>query len=358
MVKLFEREYTRRELQSYFGTGHGVYGITRLTYDEGRRKGVQVAEFKTGSGLRFHVLLDRGLDIGLCEWAGIPISFQTSGGETHPAYYEPEGDEWMRGWGGGLVTTCGLTYLGAPDQDSGQDLGLHGRIHSIPGEEISTGTEWQGSEGLLRLTGKVRESKMLGYSVLCERTITSKIGDNRIFLNDVITNEGFQSVPHMVLYHCNFGHPLLEGGTRLLTRGTVRPRDEVAAQEGSRYNVYDDPDPNYPDTVFYHDLNPDETGFCTAALFNPRNHLGVYLRFPHKTLPRFIQWKNTHAGSYAAGLEPANCLVEGRSQERKRGTLQYLEPGESRNYSLEIGLLTTSHMQKQFMTKYFPEVRE
>ncbi|NLJ74453.1 MAG: hypothetical protein GX331_05610 [Firmicutes bacterium] len=67
MVKLFEREYTRRELQSYFGTGHGVYGITRLTYDEGRRKGVQVAEFKTGSGLRFHVLLDRGLDIGLCE---------------------------------------------------------------------------------------------------------------------------------------------------------------------------------------------------------------------------------------------------------------------------------------------------
>ena len=38
-------------------------------------------------------------------------------------------------------------------------------------------------------------------------------------------------------------------------------------------------------------------------------------------------------------LEPANCLVEGRDKDRQRGLLQFLEPGESREYMLEIGVL-------------------
>jgi hypothetical protein len=38
-------------------------------------------------------------------------------------------------------------------------------------------------------------------------------------------------------------------------------------------------------------------------------------------------------------LEPANCLVEGRDKDRQRGLLQFLEPGESREYLLEIGVL-------------------
>ena len=42
-----------------------------------------------------------------------------------------------------------------------------------------------------------------------------------------------------------------------------------------------------------------------------------------------------------SGLEPANCLVEGRSVEREKGTLFYLNPGESREIHIEIGLFTS-----------------
>ena len=41
-------------------------------------------------------------------------------------------------------------------------------------------------------------------------------------------------------------------------------------------------------------------------------------------------------GTYVVGLEPANCRSGGRSQERARGTLQSLQPGEQREFNLEI----------------------
>jgi hypothetical protein len=41
-------------------------------------------------------------------------------------------------------------------------------------------------------------------------------------------------------------------------------------------------------------------------------------------------------------LEPANCLVEGRDKDRARGILQFLQPGEQREYLLEIGVLANN----------------
>ncbi|MBI3963166.1 MAG: DUF4432 family protein [Deinococcus sp.] len=41
-------------------------------------------------------------------------------------------------------------------------------------------------------------------------------------------------------------------------------------------------------------------------------------------------------GDDVLGLEPANCYVEGRAKERERGTLQFLEPGEHRDFRLRM----------------------
>jgi hypothetical protein len=38
-------------------------------------------------------------------------------------------------------------------------------------------------------------------------------------------------------------------------------------------------------------------------------------------------------------VEPANCVGRGRADDRERGTLQFLAPGERRAFSLEIGIL-------------------
>jgi galactose mutarotase-like enzyme len=64
--------------------------------------------------------------------------------------------------------------------------------------------------------------------------------------------------------------------------------------------------------------------------------LRVELGWCTDTLPQFVEWKMPGQGAHVLGIEPANCFVEGRDVERRRGTLVMLEPGESRHYALEL----------------------
>ena len=90
---------------------------------------------------------------------------------------------------------------------------------------------------------------------------------------------------------------------------------------------------------------PDADGYVHAALVNKKfrngQGFGFYVKYLKSQLPRFSEWKMNGEGTYVVGIEPANCLVEGRAKERERGTLQFLQPGERREYDLEIGVLTS-----------------
>jgi hypothetical protein len=44
-------------------------------------------------------------------------------------------------------------------------------------------------------------------------------------------------------------------------------------------------------------------------------------------------------GEYVMGLEPCNCYVGGRNEPRNEGVLDYLEPGETRNFDITVELL-------------------
>lgn len=314
-----------------------VASLRRLTYDEGKAKGLSVVEVKTGTGLVFQVLVDKGLDLGLCEYQGLPIALRTPVGEVGPQFFEPRGDGWLRSFGGGLLVTCGLTNVGSPNQDQGEELGLHGRIHNTPGEQVCLNTAWEGDQYVLTVSGKVRQAKALGESISLQREIRAVAGESRISIVDLVTNEGFEPVPHMILYHLNIGHPLLTKGTVLQSDSLeVLPRDEIASDGLESSHLYQDPTPGFPDTVFYHRLQADSQGWCQVALVNRHLDLSFVVRYDQNNLPHFVQWKYTGQGTYAAGLEPSNCWVGGRSQERSRGTLIHLDPGETKEYRLEI----------------------
>jgi hypothetical protein len=44
-------------------------------------------------------------------------------------------------------------------------------------------------------------------------------------------------------------------------------------------------------------------------------------------------------GEYVMGMEPCNCYVGGRADPRNERILEYLDPGEIRNFDLTIELL-------------------
>ncbi|MBI3947631.1 MAG: aldose 1-epimerase family protein [Armatimonadetes bacterium] len=345
MPNVFGREFTREELEQRTGRMDQVCGVRAAVLTDGRAAGVRVADVWTGSGLEFTVLLDRAMDIGAARWQGKSLCWRSSVGDVHPAYFEPDGIGWLRSFGGDLITTCGLTQAGAAGVDEGRALGLHGRISNLPAENVHLDAAWD-DDGhyVVWAAGRVRQASVFGENVVLTRRVFTQLGENRVWIHDSVRNEGYERAEHMLLYHVNLGFPVVDDGTVLVAPSrAVTPRDAEAEEGKEAYAEFRGPRRGYREKVYYHEMRPESDGLVPVALVNRHANagagFGVYLLYGHRELPHFVEWKMLGQGTYVVGLEPANCLVEGRAKERAEGRLQFLEPGEQRNYRLEIGVL-------------------
>ncbi|PYI55262.1 DUF4432 domain-containing protein [Paenibacillus flagellatus] len=344
-MNLYGKAWTRRELEARVGRLEQIGGVRRLQWTEGAESGSEQAQVRTGAGLAYYVGLSKGLDISLAEFGGTPISWQAPNGDVHPAYYDAEGAEWLRTATGGLLMTCGLTQAGSPNVDVGQRQGLHGRAHHLPARHVAAHGRWTGDDYETIVSGVIEEATVAGDFLRLTRQIVSRLGDNRIVIRDTVENAGFRTSPHMMLYHFNFGFPLMDDDTRIESPHTtsVAPREAGTLTDG--WERWQRPDASYTERVYYHDVKPGPDGRAEVRLFNPRfpyaggagtGPIRVRLSWNTDRLPRLVQWKMPAAGTHVLGIEPANCRVGGRADERRDGTLVFLEPGEQAKYELEL----------------------
>jgi hypothetical protein len=320
-------------------------GIRPVVLNEGNETGVRALEVHTGSGLQFTVLPDRGMDIADAAWNGASLAWHSSTGLSHPAYYESPGLGWLRGFYGGLLVTCGFMNVATPSEDEGEQFGLHGRASFLPAKNVRFDAEWQSDDYVVWAKGKVRETRVFGENVLLTRTISTKLGSRTIAIEDVFENQGFAPTPVMVLYHINAGFPVLDAGSELLINSEVTPRDAEAAKGVEVAKQGAPPTPGFKEQVHLHRVQPNLDGWATAALvnrhFNNGQGLGLCVRYRPNELPYFWQWRMVGEGTYVMGLEPANCHVKGRGEERRQGRLPMLAAGEQRIHHLEISILTS-----------------
>jgi len=337
---VLENDAFDREMLKYVGDASQLFGIKDYCFNGGRAQGVRAVDVKNGAGLEFTVLPDRCLDIAYLSFKGINYSYISKTGIVAPQYYEERGIGFLRSFYAGFLTTCGLTYAGAPCNDAGEELGLHGRISNIPAEEVYAGTEWTSGEPVMAVRGKTREARLFGEHMVLSREILCKYGENKICINDAVENRGFREEPLMLLYHFNLGYPLLSSKSRLVAPSEkVIPRDDEAAAGINEYDRFQVPTAGYKEQVFYHDLKAGGNGRTFAALVNPIQKLGVVIWFNKEQLCRFTQWKMMGEGEYVLGIEPCNCHVEGRVKARRDGTLEFIKPGETRKFNLEVEIL-------------------
>ena len=342
MAELFGKRWTRKQLMERVGDPSQFAQVRPGELTDGKAKGVAAIDFNTGSGLRFTVLPDRALDIGAADYCGKSLCWRSPTGDVSPYFYQPEGLEWLYGFGGGLLCSCGLTYYGAPCEDEGVPLGLHGRVSNIPAKEVSLETGWEGHEYIIGVKGKVRESSVFGPNLCLTRSIWSFAGEDRLFVHDEVTNEGHESAPHMMLYHINFGFPVVDAGAHLVSPSlTVTPRDAEAENGKESYNIFPAPRAGFKEKVYYHDLAQLKNGTTTLGIVNPNLQFGAYISYYKRQLPHLIEWKQMGKGHYVVGLEPGTNLVEGRAKERAEGRLKMLRPRQTATYDIEIGVLTT-----------------
>jgi hypothetical protein len=138
----------------------------------------------------------------------------------------------------------------------------------------------------------------------------------------------------MLLYHLNFGWPLVDEGTKItLPPGsTTTPRDAEAQKGIAGCLTLDAPIPGYAEQCFFHDV-PDEDVEVTMTA---PSGFGVTVSYKKSEFPHLTQWKMMGQGEYVCGSEAPNCNVGGRAAARAAGRLQTIAPGETRSFTVTI----------------------
>lgn len=306
--------------------------VDSLIEADGPARGARLIRVVNGGGLQFDVHPDRGLDIGAASYEGLPLAWLSSTGIAAPSLYDPVGRGWLRTFGGGFVTTCGLDSFGPPADDKDGVVGMHGRVGHIPAKL----TRVEASPDRVIVAGTVRQTAVFAENLALRREITSEVGSSTFTISDTVTNEGASPSPLMVLYHVNLGWPLLDDGTTLdIPAESVTPRDPDAESGFGRQYEIGVPAEGFREQVYIHRAGPDRY----ARVSNQTRGLELTLRYS-STLPALFEWKMTATKHYVLGLEPANTPeIGGRAAARANGLLPQLQPGESIDYeiSIEVG---------------------
>lgn len=295
---------TKRELLKKIGSVEQIGGVRDFTFNDGRAKGVRAIEFNTGK-LRFTVLPDRNMDIAQADYKGEAFSWISKAGIVSPMYYEKDGSGWLRGFFGGLMTTCGLRNIGAPHGDHG----LHGRIANIAACKVGVFADWVGDEYVMKVSGEMRESAALGENLVLKRTISTKLFSSEIEVEDTVVNEGFYDVDLALAYHCNFGYPLVD------------ERSKIVGVPEEHSKIWD-PEHTLEEECIAIDHEGD---MGWAGIENGK--MGVYITYKRDTMPDFLIWKKLSESDYAIGLEPRTTSWGGENVA-KYGRYYKLKPFE------------------------------
>jgi hypothetical protein len=355
MVQLYGRAYARRDTARHSGMLSQFAGVRLMELGDGVERGIRMLEFRTGTGFRFTVLVDRALDVADCEYRGMAIGWHSPTGFRNPGLHEYEGEgglAFLRSFSG-LFVTCGLDHILFMDSDPADrfhyphkksvDSSIHGRVGFIPARLTGYGETWNGDECTLWCEGIVQQSAVFGEDLHLIRRIEAKVGSNEFVLKDRVVNHGFYDTPHMYLYHINIGHPVLAEGSRYLApvRHTV-----WAAHAGPDYRKQKvgyrslpGPQVNFVEQVWQHEMGADAAGNVPVAIVNDKLGLGFLVETSKAEFPAQYEWQNFQEGQYAIGIEPSSNHVFGKPFARERGELIWLKHGDEKSYTTRFAVL-------------------
>ena len=334
--------------------------IETSVLDNGPGRGTRIAWINTGSGLRYKIVIDRAMDIAEASFNQHNLAWISSAGVTKPQPVALHGIDWLRTFGGGLLTTCGLSHFGPPEHDEAGERSLHGLISNQPAEiESIIQPDPARGKTQMSITGRVRETQIFGPSLEMRRTISATLGQAAIRIHDEVRNIANTATPHMILYHCNFGWPLIDEGTDILWNGSWKPGsregDKRIFREGNSFRKCPGPLQEHKgggEAVAFIDPETDASGNCLCGFYNQKLSLALALKFNKSQLPCLTNWQHWGEGEYVTGLEPGTNPPTGQAAARREQTLIHLQPGEVKSYDIEIEVINTENSIREFLKKY------
>lgn len=330
----------------------GEWSVVGTSYEDGLRAGVDVIALDNGK-LRLDVLPTRGMgihklaikddqEVSTIGWKS-PVR-----GPVHPAFVdlgEPSGLGWLDGFDEFFVR-CGLESNGAPEHDAKTGrltYPLHGRIANKPARDVVLTVDPEKQEMSIR--GIVEEARFHFQKLRMTTTISTKFGSGSFTVRDEIANVSNVPATMQMLYHINFGLPLLDAGSRVVAPvKTLVPRTPRAASAVKTWDSYSAPEPGFDEMVYFFELNAADDGQTQTLIKNAHSTRGVSLVFNKKQLPWFTLWKDTmgEADGYVTGLEPGTNFPNPRSFETTKDRVVKLAPGQKQVFDVRVEIHGTA----------------
>ena len=125
-----KKKYSQKEILEKVGDISQLVGLKKYELKEGMANGTCAIDFKTDR-LTFTVLPGRGMDIAWFSYKDIPIAYISKSGVVSANLNSTYHNEWLKGFFGGMLTTCGMSNVGPPETTDGVHYGMHGRVSYI-----------------------------------------------------------------------------------------------------------------------------------------------------------------------------------------------------------------------------------
>ena len=319
----------------------------------GKSDRVSLITVDTGAA-SYSICPTRGMGLWKGFSSGLELGWKSPvQGPVNPAFvpiFDPNGLGWLEGFDE-LMCRCGLQSSGAPvlDEKTHQLLyALHGRIANIPAHSVQASADPE--SGVIEVTGVVDETRFHFQKLRLSTTYRFTANESPVEVIDRVTNLSASPAEIQMLYHVNFGKPLLDAGARLVAAAeTVVPR--TAADGGAvakNWDSYAAETPAFAEQVYFCKLYGNRSGDTVVVLKNAHGAQGVRMDFNVEQLPCFTLWKNTTAvaDGCVTGLEPGTNFPNPRPFEGRHGRVVKLNGGESTEFRWKLTPLISQDQVK------------
>jgi hypothetical protein len=338
------------------GVADGIpWSVRRQRLHGGKQDGVDLLVVNNGR-LTITIVPTRGMGILRVVMDDLRLGWDSPVHEVvHPKYVDLEargGLGWLEGFNEWLAR-CGLEWAGHPGTDrfvnnvgeqAEMNLTLHGKVENIPASEVEVIVDRE-PHPRIRVRGRVDERAFYGPKLELWTEVSTEPGSSTFRIEDVLTNRSAYESEFQILYHVNYGPPLLGAGARFSAAvRRVTPFNARAAEDVATYAAYGGPVRGFIEQVY--NLHPfaDSGGHSVVMLRNPAGDRAVSMGFAVAELPYVTLWKNLTAleEGYVTGIEPGTGFPYPRRVEREAGRVPKLKPGETRHFAIDVGLHITA----------------
>ncbi|XAW87672.1 DUF4432 family protein [Vibrio sp. CDRSL-10 TSBA] len=172
---------------------------------------------------------------------------------VNPAFIDLEsrnGLGWLDGFNEMLVR-CGYEWTGHPGvDDNGQLLSLHGRVQNTPASSVKVTID-DAAPHKITIEGEVSERTFKKAELVTLTKLEVTPGANSFSLHDTLTNKADYDDEYQIIYHSNFGRPILEQGAKITAAASeISPFNDYAKAGLQEWQTYLAPTKGFDEMVF------------------------------------------------------------------------------------------------------------